>query len=45
MYWVFSFIADEYTFEVTNKSRIAIKKILVSEDGKEYGYFDIGERI
>jgi hypothetical protein len=41
----FTVSADEYTFEVTNKSRIAIKKILVSEDGKEYGYFDIGERI
>lgn len=37
--------ADDYTFEVQNNSGMAIKKILVSEDGKEYGYFDIGKGI
>lgn len=37
--------ADEYTFKVTNSTGLVIKKILVSEDGKEYGYFDIGKGI
>ena len=37
--------ADEYAFEVTNNTDVLIKKILVSEDGKEYGYFDIGKGI
>lgn len=37
--------ADEYSFEVTNKTRTTIKKILVSEDGEEYGYFNIGAGI
>lgn len=37
--------ADEYSFEVTNKTRTTIKKILVSEDGEEYGYFNIGSGI
>lgn len=39
------FAADEYKFEVTNNTKLTIKKILVSEDGKEYGYFDIGKGI
>ena len=37
--------ADEYSFEVTNKTRTTIKKLLVSEDGEEYGFFDIGSGI
>ena len=37
--------ADDYTFEVHNNTKVTIKKILVSEDGKEYGYFDIGKGI
>lgn len=40
-----SLTADEYSFEVTNKTRTTIKKILVSEDGEEYGYFNIGSGI
>jgi len=35
----------EYKFKVHNNTNQAIKKILVSEDGKEYGYFDIGSGI
>jgi hypothetical protein len=38
-------MADEYTFKVHNNTRTAIRKILVSEDGDEYGYFDIGRGI
>lgn len=41
----FAVSADEYSFEVTNKTRMTIKKILVSEDGEEYGYFNIGSGI
>jgi len=37
--------ADEYSFKVTNNTDTAIKKILVSEDGEEYGYFNIGSGI
>ena len=37
--------AEEYKFTVHNKTKSVIKKILVSEDGKEYGYFDIGKGI
>lgn len=37
--------ADEYSFEVTNSTRLTIRKILVSENGKQYGYFDIGKGI
>ena len=37
--------ADEYTFKVHNNTKQAIKKILVSEDGEEFGYFDIGKGI
>ena len=35
----------EYKFKVHNNTDQAIKKILVSEDGKKYGYFDIGNGI
>lgn len=34
--------ADEYKFQVTNNTDTKITKILVSEDGEEYGFFDIG---
>ena len=37
--------SDEYTFKVHNNTRQPIRKILVSEDGEEYGYFDIGKGI
>lgn len=34
--------SSEFSFKVYNKTDTAIKKLLVSEDGKTYGYFDIG---
>lgn len=34
--------ADEYSFTVTNNTDTKITKILVSEDGEEYGFFNIG---
>jgi hypothetical protein len=34
--------ADEYKFKIVNTQDSTIKKILVSEDGEEYGFFDIG---
>lgn len=37
--------AEDYSFTVENKTDTAITKILVSEDGKEYGFFDIGKGI
>ena len=37
--------ADEYSFKVTNNTNTKIAKILVSEDGNEYGAFDIGAGI
>ena len=37
--------ADEYKFKVHNNTDQAIKKILVSEDGKEWGFFNIGAGI
>lgn len=42
---VLSHAADEFTFQITNNTRQTIKKVLVSEDGDEYGYFDIGKGI
>lgn len=36
---------DEYSFKVFNNTDAAIVKLLVSEDGKKYGYFDIGKGI
>jgi hypothetical protein len=35
----------EYKFQIHNNTRSAIKKVLVSEDGKTYGQFDIGDGI
>jgi hypothetical protein len=40
-----SAFAAEYSFKVTNNTSTKITKILVSEDGKKYGYFDIGSGI
>ncbi|HEX8151476.1 MAG TPA: hypothetical protein VF698_00060 [Thermoanaerobaculia bacterium] len=37
--------AEEYSFKVTNNTDTKIVKILVSEDGKKYGFFDIGAGI
>ena len=37
--------ADDYSFTVENKTDTTITKLLVSEDGKEYGFFDIGKGI
>jgi hypothetical protein len=36
---------DEYSFKVKNTTDELITKILVSEDGEKYGYFDIGSGI
>jgi len=35
----------EYKFKVHNNTTHDIKKILVSEDGKKWGYFEIGDGI
>jgi hypothetical protein len=35
----------EYKFKVRNNTKVAIKKIQVSDDGKKWGYFDIGNGI
>ncbi|MBX7223750.1 MAG: hypothetical protein K1Y36_27800 [Blastocatellia bacterium] len=37
--------AQDYKFKVHNNTKTTIKKVLVSEDGKKYGYFDIGSGI
>lgn len=36
---------DEFSFKVHNKTGSVIKKLLASEDGKTYGFFDIGKGI
>ena len=38
-------IAAEYSFKVHNTTKNTIKKLLASEDGKDYGNFDIGNGI
>lgn len=35
----------DYSFKVHNNTNSTITKVLVSQDGKEYGYFDIGSGI
>jgi hypothetical protein len=40
-----SAFADQYKFQVTNNTNMKIAKILVSEDGEEYGQFNIGSGI
>ena len=43
---VFATVASaDYTFKVHNNTDTAIKKILVSEDGETFGYFNIGNGI
>jgi hypothetical protein len=37
--------AGDYQFKVHNKSKQTIKKLLASEDGEKYGFFDIGAGI
>ncbi len=37
--------AEEYSFTVHNSTKSLIKEILVSEDKKEWGEFDIGKGI
>lgn len=36
---------DEYSFTVKNTTKETIKKLLASEDGKKFGFFDIGAGI
>ena len=36
---------SEFSFKVYNRTDTTITKLLVSEDGKKYGYFDIGKGI
>jgi hypothetical protein len=36
---------DDYSFKVKNTTKELISKILVSEDGEKYGFFDIGAGI
>ncbi len=36
---------SEYSFKVHNNTRTKMTKLLVSEDKKEWGYFDIGSGI
>jgi hypothetical protein len=35
----------EYSFKVHNNTKNTIKKLLASEDGEKYGFFDIGKGI
>lgn len=37
--------SEEFSFKVTNNTDLTIKKLLVAEAGKKYGYFDIGNGI
>jgi hypothetical protein len=36
---------EDYSFKVHNNTEETIAKLLVSEDGKTYGFFDIGDGI
>lgn len=40
-----AFAEDQYKFGVHNNTKQAITKILVSEDGEEFGFFNIGKGI
>ena len=40
-----SAFAEDYSFKVSNNTDTKITKILVSEDGEEYGFFNIGSGI
>ncbi len=37
--------AQEYKFKVYNNTKVRIKEVLVSENGKKWGFFDIGKGI
>jgi len=37
--------SDEYTFKVHNSTKDTITKLLASEDGEKYAFFDIGKGI
>ena len=41
----FAASSNDYSFKVTNKTDVTIKKLLASEDGEKYGFFDIGNGI
>ena len=43
--FVSAFADEQFKFKVTNNTKEVIKKILVSEDGQKYGFFDIGSGI
>jgi hypothetical protein len=47
MSFTFSFAKPhaEYKFKIHNNTKVAIKKIQVSDDGKKWGNFDIGDGI
>ena len=36
---------SEFSFKVVNKTDVTIKKLLVSVDGKKWGFFDVGAGI
>jgi len=38
-------VAAEYSFKVHNTTKQKITKLLASEDGKTYGFFDVGSGI
>jgi hypothetical protein len=40
-----SAFADQHKFDVTNNTNMKITKILVSEDGEDYDFFNIGNGI
>lgn len=42
---VYAQAAGDYSFKVTNTTQTAIKQVLVSENGKKWGQFDIGSGI
>lgn len=33
---------SEYSFKIINRTEVTIKKLMVSVDGKKWGFFDIG---
>lgn len=37
--------SQDYAFKIHNNTKNAIKKVLVAEDGKRWGQFDIGDGI
>jgi hypothetical protein len=36
---------QDYSFKIHNNTKHAIQKVLVSEDGKKWGQFDVGDGI